>query len=109
MTARTWAEADPAPKDWPVVVGPDGVTWGHDEDAERDGLRGFYHQQKITHFPNSSMVTLGTGGLEFAEIFYEYPEGAVLREATDEEERTWVETWTNPTSSGVSGGETDGE
>jgi hypothetical protein len=98
MTARTWTASDPAPKDWPVVVGPDGMTYGQDHDAaDSEDISGLYTAQQITHL-QSGGATFGPVGMEFAEIFDLYEDGAALREATDEEARTWVERW--PSESG---------
>lgn len=92
MTARTWSAADPDPKDWPEVVGPDGVTWGHDGEAVNEGIDGLYVRQEFKHHPEGG-VTYGPIAFEFCEIFTEYEDGAVLREATAEESCTWTETW----------------
>lgn len=100
MSTRTWTAGDQSPDGWPVVVGPDGVTWGHDHDAANEGLPGFYHQHKITHLAGGG-ATMGTVGVEFCEIFDFYPEGAALREATAAEEMTWIETWESPTVGGA--------
>ena len=93
MTARTWTVSDPIPSDWPVVVGPDGATWGRDLDAAAsEGINGLYVRQEWKHWAGGG-VTLGPAGCDFADIFHEYDEGAVLREATDEESSAWLETW----------------
>lgn len=98
MSARSWTASDTAPKDWPYVVGPDGMTYGHDRDAaDSEGITGLYTAQQITHLPTGG-ATFGPTGMDFAEIFDLYEDGAVLREATDEEVATWVERW--PSSSG---------
>lgn len=94
MSARTWTSADPAPSDWPVVVGPDGVTWGHDSDAaENEDITGLYVRQEIKHQPGGRFATFGPEGQEFVDIFDHYEDGAELREATDGEACMWVETW----------------
>ena len=92
MSTKTWTAEDAAPKDWPVVVGPDGVTYGHDAEAEAEGYDGLWVRQEIKHLPEGG-ATYGPMGLEFREIFDDYEVGAVVREATDEEARTWTETW----------------
>jgi hypothetical protein len=92
VSARTWTATDPAPKDWPVVVGPDGVTYGRDEDAaQNEDISGLYVRQQLKHYPGGGVVY--GSGLEFSEIFDDYDDGATLREATSDEEATWVETW----------------
>lgn len=94
MSARTWTTSDPTPKDWPVVVGPDDVTWGRDEDAaQNEDISGLYVRQEIKHLPEGG-ATYGPNATRFVEIFDEYEDGAVLREATADEESTWIETWT---------------
>lgn len=75
------------------MVGPDGVTYGHDLDAaQNEDLTGLYVRQEIKHL-SAGGVTFGPVGLEFSEIFDDYEPGAEVREATDDEACAWVETW----------------
>lgn len=93
MTARTWTASDPAPRDWPAVVGPDGATWGRDQDAaQSEGITGLYVRQEFRHWPEGG-VTLGPAGCDFGDIFDHYEEGSEVREATADEASTWLETW----------------
>lgn len=46
--------------------------------------------------PRPDGATVGTLGGSFREIFDYLPEGAMLREATEEESATWIETWQSP-------------
>jgi hypothetical protein len=89
MAARAWTASDPRPTDWPTVVGPDGVTWNVEVE---DGFR-TYFAQTITHQPSSKLVVMGACAMDWRDIFDEYEEGAVLREATADEADTWTETW----------------
>ncbi|HEY0644195.1 MAG TPA: hypothetical protein VGD39_12290 [Nocardioides sp.] len=76
-----------------MVIGPDGVTYGHDVDAEEnEDCPGLYVRQEIKHHPGGG-VTYGPICLDFAEIFDDYPLGAEVREATADEATTWHETW----------------
>lgn len=96
MTARTWKEGDPEPPDHPAVVDPEGVTWVWRDDDDVDLGTG-YHQQLITHLGGTGhgdgIVTMGSICNDWEDIFGSLLKGAVLREATEEETRIWVERW----------------
>jgi hypothetical protein len=94
MTTRTWTADSPEPTPWPVVVDEDGTTW---RPVDEDGF-GYltYRQLKIVHYG-----TYATGGIlagDWEDLWTCLPEGATLREATDEEASTWVETWASEAS-----------
>jgi hypothetical protein len=91
MTAWTWREGDPEPEDHPAVVDPDGTTWLWVDDP--DDLGTGYQQRLITHYGQSSLVTIPCP-VAWADAWERLPEGAELREATTAEACTWVEQWT---------------
>ena len=88
MTARTWTASDPEPAGVYAVVDPHGVTWAH----ETDGWGATWNERLITHLDNGC-VTTGSAFNSWRGIFDHLPEGAVLREATEDEARTIVQRW----------------
>jgi hypothetical protein len=79
MTARTWDDGDPEPRDHPAIVDSDGVTWLYLPD--QDGCGGYEWVQRLfTHY--DGYVTGGSLGYDWSDILEEY---GPVREATDEE------------------------
>lgn len=90
MTARTWAEGDPFPKDRPPLVDNDGIAWVWvtDPDGFGDG-EGYLRQQltcqRVAGAPEGSGVVLGPMPLERWEWPEMLADHGPFREATAEE------------------------